>query len=174
MILRRFVFIALFVVLLGSCSAQHSENSDVYQALFASLDKAERTFYIREEPATLSSEELSEDTKTLYSSFRFPKSGKKLNAGNFGSINVKFISKDEYSKLFATGCKSGWSQFHKRYSNAKSLIQVSDIGFRSNNTEALVHVTGGSGCLAGSGYLMLLKKKSDGWSLVQEFNLWVA
>lgn len=172
--LSRIALILLIVVLVSSCKEQLPESTQVYQALFSSFGETDRTFFIREEIARPGSEELDGELRELYSSFRFPEGMEAHNKTDFGSLHVRLVSESEYSRLFVGGCERGWKNFHEKYPEARSLIQISAVGFRSNGEEALVYITGVSGCLAGSGYLMLLKKKSGRWAVVRELNLWVA
>lgn len=174
MSLSRVALIFLTVVSVSSCVERLPASTQVYQALFSSLGETERIFFIREEAARLPSEELSGDLRELYSNFRFPEGVEAHKKTDFGSLDVRLVSEVEYSRLFVGGCERGWKSFHGKYPEAKSLIQISAVGFRPNRDEALVYVTGGSGCLAGSGYLILLQKKSGRWAVVKEFNLWVA
>ncbi len=172
--LSRIAIFLLIVVSVSGCEERLPASTQVYQALFSSFGETERTFFIRQEAARLSSEELSGELRELYSSFRFPEGVVSHDKIDFGSLHVRFISEAEYSRLFVGGCERGWKKFHDEYPEAKSLIQISAVAFSSNIDEALVYITGGSGCLAGSGYLMLLKNTSGRWAVVQEFNLWVA
>lgn len=168
-------FLAFLIIsFAGGCTERLPVNVQIYVKLFASLDAADMPLYIREAPARLSIDEVPERMRKLFSAFQFTDSNRPHQEGDFGSLHVRLISEAEFSRMFVGGCERGWDQFHNKYPEAKSLLQVSLVGFRSNKSEALVYVAGGSECLAGSGYLFLLQKGMGGWNVVQEFNLWVA
>jgi hypothetical protein len=172
--LRQFVIIALIIVAVAGCADKRPVSTEVYEALFTYVAKKDDVLFIREQPASLSNDELSAEVRELYSSFRFPEGVKAHSKTDFGSLQVRLISAEEYSRLFVSDCAQGWKNFHDKYPKAKSLIQISAVGFHPGRDQALIYITGGSGCLAGVGSLMLLQKKSGRWAVVREINLWVA
>ena len=109
-----------------------------------------------------------------YSSFDFPDDSETHSPSDFGDRDVRIISKVEEDRLFIWGCERGWKFFYKQYPDAKSLLNLSKVGFRSNNKEAIVYFVYYRGCLDAGGALVMLGKKQGRWSVVKVIPLWIS
>jgi hypothetical protein len=73
----------------------------------------------------------------------------------FGGVpNLRFISKSEERRIFATGT----TEFDKKYGKGAEIVAVSRVGFNSDKTLALLHVL-----YSASGELYLLEHKDGKW-----------
>ena len=79
-------------------------------------------------------------------------------------LQVKFIFRDE----------EGWDRFYKKYPNAPGIITLSNIGFNSTRTQALVYIGNQKGWLDGVGIIVLLELEKGQWKLIKLRELWVS
>lgn len=84
--LNQITIIVPMIMSVISCAERLPASTQVYEALFASLGENEHTFFIREEPTHLPSDELSDELRKLYSGFRFPKEAGAHSKTDFGSL----------------------------------------------------------------------------------------
>ena len=89
------------------------------------------------------------------------------------TTKVTFISKSEVDKMFGKG-GGWWEAFYKRYPNSPGLITLSNIGFNSEMTEALLYVGHGCGGLCGQGNYVLLVKTNGTWRLERQVMTWIS
>ncbi len=82
--------------------------------------------------------------------------------------NVHFISKAEHDKLF----NDGWTKFHKRYGKHASWLYLSRVGFSTDKTLALLHVSSGGAPMAAGGRLYLLERKAGKWVIKTSIETW--
>jgi hypothetical protein len=68
---------------------------------------------------------------------------------------IRFISKNENDTIF----KAGWKEFYRKYGKRASWLYLSRVGFRTDKTLALLHVSVGAGPMAAGGRLYLLERK---------------
>jgi hypothetical protein len=88
-----------------------------------------------------------------------------------GIPNLRFISKHEEKLLFQVPAK-GWSKFHRKYGKEAELLWLSRVGFNSEKTLALLHVSGAMGAMAGSGTLYLFERKEGRWVIKSQIQSW--
>jgi len=82
--------------------------------------------------------------------------------------NIRFVSHTESETIF----KAGWKEFHKRYGKDASSLQFSRVGFNSDKTLALLHVSSGGDAMAGGGTLYLFECKAGKWSVKTSIGTW--
>lgn len=83
---------------------------------------------------------------------------------------VILISDKELNELNAID----WSAFHEKYPNSSGVIQISRVGFNSNQTQAILYFDYHYDMLSGEGYLFLLTKDEGKWIVKEKVNLWVS
>jgi hypothetical protein len=88
-----------------------------------------------------------------------------------GIPNLRFISKHEENLMFQVPSK-GWSKFHKKYGKEAEMLWLSRIGFNSEKTLALLHVSGAMGGMAGGGTLYLFERKDGKWVIKSQIQTW--
>jgi hypothetical protein len=79
-----------------------------------------------------------------------------------GIPNLHFLSQREHDLMFRKA-STGWSEFHTTYGKEAEMLLLSRVGFNSEKTLALLHVSGGMGSMAGSGALYLFERKNGKW-----------
>jgi hypothetical protein len=82
--------------------------------------------------------------------------------------SIRFISKNENETIF----KAGWKEFHRRYGKDASWLQFSRVGFNSDKTLALLHVSWGADAMAGGGTLYLFERKAGKWVIKSSVDTW--
>jgi hypothetical protein len=85
------------------------------------------------------------------------------------ATNVRFISQHEHDQIF----RSGWREFHRRYGKGAELMTLSRVGFTSDKTLALFHISGGIDAMAAAGYLYVLERKHGQWTKKCEISDWI-
>lgn len=175
--------IALFALLalLPGCDIRTVESRKVYAAALQWFEEGTHTRYIREQVVSpiengggpVALEEGSADF-ALYASFDFPAYRKTHSALDFGDIDVHVINKAKIDRLFEWNCEDGWKTFYRNYKGAKSMIALSNVGYRADNQEAILYFAFGRGCLDDGGALVRLEKKQGRWSVVKFIPLWIS
>lgn len=85
-----------------------------------------------------------------------------------GISNLHFISREEHDLMF----RGGWREFHKRYGKDAELLWLSRVGFNSDRTLALLHVSGGIDRMASGGELYLFERKEGKWVIKLQVQTW--
>jgi len=85
-----------------------------------------------------------------------------------GTPNLHFISREEHDTIF----RAGWGEFHKRYGQDAEILWLSRVGFNSDRTLALLHVSGGIDRMAGGGELYLFERKEGKWVIKSHIQTW--
>jgi len=85
---------------------------------------------------------------------------------------VILISEEELNEIFQN--KKGWDEFNEKYSNSSGIIQISRVGFNSNQTQAILYYSYQRGLVWGEGYLIFLTKYEGKWMVKEENLLWVS
>jgi len=83
---------------------------------------------------------------------------------------VIIISEKELNELNA----KDWSAFHEKYPNSSGVIQISRVGFNSNQTQAILYFDYHYDMLWGEGYLIFLTKDEGKWIVKEQVSLWVS
>jgi hypothetical protein len=147
------------------CAIGASSPSPVYEALFNGFAEANRVFVIREGV-------VAPRPDSRLDGFEFPTTVPAHEPRNFGNVRVRLISASEMTTLFASDCRDGWKTFHARYPQAQALIAISGVAYHGD--EAAVYIESTSGCLAGSGRVLIFERSSGRWSFKREIPLWSA
>jgi hypothetical protein len=85
--------------------------------------------------------------------------------------NLHFMSNREHDLMFRNA-STGWSDFHKKYGKQAEILFFSRVGFNSEKTLALLHVSGGTGLMGGGGTLYLLDRKNGKWAVKALIQTW--
>lgn len=168
----RVVLLVVFFLSLSGCASTHEVTVAIHEALFKEFGSD--TIVIRERIAAVPDEISAQEDRDFYSSYEFEPQGANHKASDFGTLSVHLIPKSEHEALFKDGCEVGWKRFHSKYPNARRLFELSVVGFRERHSEALVYISGGYGCLAARGDIVLLEKRDGKWKIVREWNLWIS
>jgi len=89
-------------------------------------------------------------------------------------VEYSLITRAEFDEMFSRDNISGWENVYRKYPKASGIIWVSEIGFNSEQTQALVYVTHGCGATCGEGGYFLLAKESGAWKVVKEIMVMAA
>ncbi len=81
------------------------------------------------------------------------------------------MSKREHDLMFRNA-STGWSDFHKKYGKQAEILLLSRVGFNSERTLALLHVSSGMGRMAGGGTLYLFERKGGKWVIKTHIQTW--
>jgi hypothetical protein len=146
--LRRQVLAGALYVLCGAATGASSQSAEVMEAFFRKFGTEGRAYVLRE-----SLQDATDSPGASKALLReFPVRQTKHRRRDFGSVSVRLLTDAEYIDIFSDerSCSGGWSEFHKRYPNAKALLQFSAVRFTKGGAEAHVLVQVGSACLGGT------------------------
>jgi len=166
--------IVAVVVAISACGASTTESAKVYEAMFADLGVADRTYFIRETVEGPEDDGSDYPYKEVFAKLRTRKTGERHHQTDFGGMSVHLIPENEYIDLFADGCREGWQRFHHRYPQAKALLGLSPVGLIGDGTEAVVFLKVASDCFGGSGALVVLERSQGKWKTKRTLNLWIS
>ncbi len=85
---------------------------------------------------------------------------------------VILISREELNKIFHN--EKGWDAFYEKYPNSSGYIQISRVGFNSNQTQAILYFDYHYDMVWGEGYLIFLTKGEGKWIVKEQVSLWVS
>jgi len=167
------ILILCFII---GCNSSKNDSAAVYQAFFKDVDSGVKTLYIQDKPVLPFSAiyHLSEKEKEFINDFKFTSLEAIHTSDSFGELNVHLIDNNKNEEMFSASCEEGWAKYYEQYPQAKSMIKISNVGFRNWGKEALFFIEVAAGCLAGSGSLVYLKIDDDKWELKELINLWTS
>ena len=83
------------------------------------------------------------------------------------------ISKQERKQIFAKpDTKQAWASFYQKYAGASGYINLSNIGFNEDRTQALVDTYRKCGANCGAEKMVLLTKVNGKWSMAAIHKIW--
>lgn len=83
------------------------------------------------------------------------------------------LSKQERQQIFSNpDTKKAWANFHQKYAGATGYINLSNIGFNEDRTQALVNTYRKCGVRCGAEKMVLLTKANGQWSVVATHKIW--
>ena len=85
-----------------------------------------------------------------------------------GNSNVHLITQSEHDLIF----RNGWGEFHNKYGKQAELLYFSRVGFNSEKTLALLHVSSRMGGMAASGTLYYYERKKGKWVVKTQIPTW--
>jgi hypothetical protein len=85
---------------------------------------------------------------------------------------VILISSKELNEIFQN--ETGWNAFYEKYPNSPGTIQISRVGFNSNQTQAILYFGYQRGFLSGEGFRIFLTKDEGKWKVEEEVLMWVS
>ncbi len=85
---------------------------------------------------------------------------------------VILISEEELNEIFQNA--EGWDVFYEKYPNSTGVIQISRVGFNSNQTQAILYFGYHRESLDGQGYLIFLTKDEGNWIVREQVGLWIS
>jgi hypothetical protein len=144
----------------GAANAQGSDQTAVYEALFAQVDSMGlgKTYFVREM-------EVTPPDFLPDSDVRFPAEIAAHAVESFGRVVVSFVDESFLSGLWDSGCRAGWESFHQRYPDAGDLTQVSRVVFNDLRNQAAVYLEQGRGCLGSCGATYHLTNDAGQWAV---------
>ena len=86
----------------------------------------------------------------------------------------RLISETEMTEMFAGDCERGWERFYRKYPGAQGDMTLSRVGFNKVRDTALAYIGNQSHCLAGAGYLVILKKRDGTWRVAEKRMVWIS
>jgi hypothetical protein len=87
------------------------------------------------------------------------------------SIDHVLMSDSALEEIIQTG---GYPEFRKRFPYAHGFVAFSKVGFNPEMSEALLFFENWWGLEAGEGFLVLLRKDVNGWSVMDRVTAWVS
>lgn len=91
------------------------------------------------------------------------------------TLPTKYIllSKPERQQIFSlSDTKKAWANFQQKYAGASGYINLSNIGFNEDRTQALINTYRKCGVQCGSEKIVLLTKVNGQWSVVATHKVW--
>lgn len=89
------------------------------------------------------------------------------------STKYLLISKQERKQIFAKpDTKKAWELFYQKYAGASGYIDLSNIGFNEDHTQALVDTYRKCGAKCGGEKMVFLIKVNGLWSLASTYKIW--
>lgn len=67
---------------------------------------------------------------------------------------------------------AGWGEYFRDHADSAGYVELSRVGFSSDGNQALIYLGHQRDWTDGSGKLLLLRRQSGGWGLVDEVVLW--
>ena len=87
-------------------------------------------------------------------------------------MEYEFFSDLEYEAL-VEAASAGWPAFFDRFPTCQGLLHLSQVGFSPETDVALVFAANERGREMGEGYLWLLEKRADGWTVLDGLMMWM-
>ena len=81
--------------------------------------------------------------------------------------NLKITTLDNYTF-------NGWGKFYEDFTLTTGIVELSNIGFNEQKTQAIIYFGHQSGPLVGGGQLIIYEFKKGKWKKVKEIALWVS
>lgn len=96
-------------------------------------------------------------------------------ANNFNSNNVNLLGKDESECLF-TGedAYAKWENYYKKYNTSSGQYTFKRPGFSTDKNKAIIEYGWMAAADIGEGYVVILEKVNDKWTIVNYFVTWVS
>ncbi len=91
------------------------------------------------------------------------------------TLPAKYIllSKQERKQVFSTSdTKKAWANFYQKYAGASGYINLSNIGFNEDRTQALVDTYRKCGTQCGAEKMVLLTKVNGSWNVAATHKIW--
>lgn len=90
-------------------------------------------------------------------------------------IDYELVGPKVLEQLFPKGeFDRAWSRFYTKYPKSSGIISFSNPGFNRDYTQAVVSTGRGCGGLCGAGYMLLLTKSQNVWTVKTKQNIWVS
>ena len=96
-----------------------------------------------------------------------------ISVGTHSLGSAHLESSRTINHIFSSGdLNQRWKIFHHTFGQNAVLYRFSRVAFDSSKNYALLHVSTGSGAMAGCGELYLLKKAGANWSIQHQWLTW--
>lgn len=202
LIMKKLIFLALLLSILFAClcveSIQQKLNEpiivpanieddeyQVYSTVLLNGTQKDKTFLIHEQ--TAGRHKINDELiDTSFEAFKIKidyATVKDYNARNQGSsilenkftasLKVIILSEQEISVIFSD-TKTAWQDLHKKYPNAKGIIEFSQVGFNKDKTQAILCFGVQSGFLSGYGEFIVLYKENGKWVIKGTVPAWIS
>jgi hypothetical protein len=89
-------------------------------------------------------------------------------------VEYRLMSREEFEEIFtpARGVAAGWKEFYNKYPGSNGYVGVTDVGFDSGRTQALVYASRFGGGTDGVGRYYFLTRGAGGWVVNQQVDVW--
>lgn len=89
-------------------------------------------------------------------------------------VEYRLMGEEEFEQIFtpARGVADGWKEFYNRYPGSNGYVGLTDVGFDSKRTQALVHAWRFGGGTDGVGRYYFLTKGAGGWVVNRQIDVW--
>ena len=88
------------------------------------------------------------------------------------SKKIVIINKVDFDRIFRNG--NGWSEFYETYGKTQGILTLSNIGYNSDKTQAIIYYGNQSTYRSGAGYLVLFSKINGNWVKSSSVMLWIS
>ena len=90
-------------------------------------------------------------------------------------LKVVHPTQEQLSKIFGgTSLARSWEHFYSEFPKSVGLFSFSNVGFNVGRTQAAFVVGSSCGGLCGSGYLVLMSRRTTDWQVQSQAHLWVS
>jgi hypothetical protein len=167
--LRRHALASALYVFGGGALAASTRPGEVFEAFFRQFGEPGRAYVALD--TVLDASASPGASKALLR--EFPVRTRKHRARDFGSVSIRLLTNAEYVEIFtdSRGCSAGWSEFHARFPNARVLLQLSEVRFVKDGSEAHFLAQVSSACLGGTMDKFRFVREGATWRFVDSENL---
>jgi len=96
-------------------------------------------------------------------------------ANEFNSNNVYLLGKDESECLFSgEDAYAKWKNYYKKYNTSSGQYTFKRPGFSTDKNKAIIEYGWRAAADKGEGYVVILEKVNDKWTIVHYFVTWVS
>ena len=152
-----------------SLAAQSPVLVAVYESLFRQFAESGRTHFVLE--WALDPREFLPPAEI--ESLNFPTYTKSHRRADLGSSLVRLLANSEYLEIFSDtrSCSEAWREFHRRFPEAKVLVQLSAVAISETGREAHVLLSVGSACLGSTIDLLRFTASGREWTFANSRNI---
>lgn len=91
------------------------------------------------------------------------------------NLKIEMIGDAELKRMFASEfLDQEWQRFRETHGGARSIVNLSAVGYDEATHTALVYMDAGCGATCGAAYLFLLEKRDRAWRVKETRLLWAS
>lgn len=87
---------------------------------------------------------------------------------------VRYIRAGELPFRPGRNPRDAWQEFNQRYPHTPGFFRVSGIAYDRGSTRAVLYVSHSCGTLCGTGWLVVMARNADAWTMEDAHVLWVS